>query len=279
MKEKESYKNKKKSLNTIRKTIEPHICDKLHKIGYFGEEIIVDSVKSIPFSEALYTIDKNKDKFFFSFNTLYSETKMKTDFFSKNYNHIIAKQLKTDCYKLYNIFDDHINSIGDIYLNDDNLLCVFKDYRKVDILYRSRKKLDNEYKITLELEENLEEEEIKQFVKQNKETRPKSLLDFVNNFKKIRDLNKCSYIHISSNNKDGIIGEISIKNGILEKYNINESFGNFNLSMVKNGSIINTEFARIDGINSKKEQILVENLPSDLYSTYKEGIQFVKKYK
>ena len=139
--------------------------------------------------------------------------------------------------------------------------------------------IDNEYKITLELEENLEEEEIKQFVKQNKETRPKSLLDFVNNFKKIRDLNRCSYIHISSNNKDGIIGEISIKNGILEKYNINESFGNFNLSMVKNGSIINTESARIDGINSKKEQILVENLPSDLYSTYKEGIQFVKKYK
>ncbi len=261
------------ALSGIRKTIEPYIHNKLHDIGCFGEEIVIDSINCPSFSKSLYTKDNNGDKFFFPMNTLYGETKMKTDFSSSYYSCVIAKQLKEGHYRLYNALDSEINSFGDIYVNSNNVLCIFKDTFRTEVLYRGREDSSVEYKITVESDECLEEDDLERLAALNNTKKPMSLHEYLNNYRLFRDINRCSYIHICSNNKNGTIGEISIKYGKLEKYNICESSENFKLGMtIKDSDVI------VDSTDGKSKKVDIENLPSSLQNAYHEGVQFLKKY-
>ena len=134
-------------LHGIRKVIVPYIYDGLRKEGHFNDDIIVDNVHYPNFAEALVAVDKNNNKFFFSLDTLYGETKLKTDFYSSKYSCMIAKEIDKGHYKLFNPLDD-IN--GDLYINNENILCVYKDYRKTDLVYCNRKKSNVEYSLTVE---------------------------------------------------------------------------------------------------------------------------------
>ena len=265
----------KEALGGIRKTVLPYIHNELHKIGRFNDKIKVYSIKKEPFVEALYALDKDNNKFFFPLNTLYGETKMMTDFSSSKYSCVIAKQLKDNHYKLYKALGKNAGEFGDIYLNDKNILCVFKDYRKTDILYRSREDLGIEYRITVELDESLDKDELELFTKHNEDNEPRTLLEFLDNFRLYKDIDSCSSIYISSNNKDGVIGEINIKYGLLDKYNISETEGNYNLDMEMTGNDINVSTTK----DEDHTKVVLDELPSNLKSTYNKGIKLIEEYK
>lgn len=262
------------ALNGIRKTIEPYIYDKLHMIGSFDENIIVDSISCQSFSKSLCTEDKNGNRFFFPMNTLYGETKMKTDFFSSNYSCVIAKKLEEGHYNLYNALDkNNISPFGEIYVKSNSVLCVFEDYRKTEVTYRSRKNSNLEYTITVENDECLEKDEFEKLAKLNDVKKPISLHSYLNNYRSFRDINRYSCINISSSNENGIVGEIRIRYGLLDKYDICESEENFRLDMtVKDANTI------VNTTDSNAKEVSIEELPHSLQSIYQEGIQFIKKY-
>jgi len=242
-------------------------------IGSFKKDIIVDSIDCKPFAESLYTEDRNGDKFFFPMGTLYGETKMKTDFSSSNYSCVIAKEQEEGCYNLYNALDNNMNPFAIIYVKDNSMLCVFEDYRKTETIYRSRENSNLEYKITVENDESLEEYEFRDLAILNNDKKPVALLEYLHNYRLFRDINRCSCISISSNNKDGIVGEIRIRQGLLDKYSICESIEDYSLDMsVKNSDVV------VNSADCQSKKVDIEELPKSLQNTYQEGIQIIKKY-
>lgn len=269
-------KNKEKiesALSGIRKTVVPYIYDKLHMIGNFSEDITVDSISCQSFSESLYTEDKDGNKFFFAMDTLYGETKMETDFSSSNYSCVIAKKIEDDHYSLYNVLDNDIIPFGTIYVKSNSMLCVFEDFRKAEVIYRSRENSNLEYKVTVENDECLEEYEFRDLAILNDDKKPVTLLEYLHNYMLFRDINRCSCIDILSNNKNGVVGEIRIRYGLLDEYNICESVEDYRLDMsVKNSDVV------VNSTNYQSKKVDIEELPQSLRNTYQEGIQIIKKY-
>ncbi len=248
----------------IRKFIVPYIYDRLCKEGCF-DNIIVDSVHYPNFAEALVTVDKDNKKFYFPLDTLYGETKLKTDFFSNKYSSIIAKEIDKGHYKLFNAFND---TSSDLYISDENILCVYKDNRKIDLIYCNRKKTNIEYSLTVENDE-LSDEEINDILKVNNKNVPNTFLDFVTNLRCVKDLNRYTTIYIDAKNDKGIIGNINVKYGVLTNYKINEKDKNYNLNITTDTVVATHDNSIIE----------LEKLPDSLQSVYSNSKQFLKSMK
>ncbi len=249
-------------LHGIRKVIVPYIYDGLRKEGHFNDDIIVDNVHYPNFAEALVAVDKNNNKFFFSLDTLYGETKLKTDFYSSKYSCMIAKEIDKGHYKLFNPLDD-IN--GDLYINNENILCVYKDYRKTDLVYCNRKKSNVEYSLTVENDE-LSDEEINEILNVNNKNNPTTLFDFITNLKYVKDLDRYTTIYIDAKSCKGTIGKINIKHGVLTDYDIKEQDKNYNLDITQDTVVATHNNSTIE----------VDKLPDNLQSIYKNSKQFLK---
>lgn len=240
----------------------------LHKIGDFCHGMTIEKIEE----GRIFLLDNSGEQIIFTLRQLSSKSIMETDFSHSRYRSFIAKKIDGNHYRLYDSLDDDFH--GDVYLNSKNILCVFTDYRKTEILYRNKTKMDIEYKITVEKDEILEPSEFEEFARDNEHDEPQSLHSFLKRFTRYRAINRCSSIYVSSRNKNKIIGEIMIKHGILEQYKIDESEIGYNLNMSKNGHDI-----IVSSTNTYDHQeVPIEDLPMNLQSSYQEGIKLLQKY-
>lgn len=268
--------------NGSRKIAGQYIYKMLKKIGDFRRTIKVEIEKNGDvdniFSETMCAIDKNNNKFFFSLSNLYVGPRHFLNFLGEEYNYVLAKQESEKHYKLYNSLGDETDSFAEIYKDGNNILYILNSYRLpvIKYVYINTKNNEIQYTVSVCREESLTEEEVKKLVKQNSINNPKSLLDYLDNFRNVKDINQFDYISISSEKNYEEVGKIDIKDGQITKFYLREEYGNLELNMNIDTDSKDKEL-KVESI--RKEKIEIDELTQNLQSTYKKGMELFKSIK
>lgn len=265
--------------NSSRKIAGQYIYKMLKKIGDFRRTIKVEIEKTGDedniFSETMCAIDKNNNKFFFSLNNLYAGPRHFLNFLGEEYNYVLAKEESEKHYKLYNSLGDETDSFAEIYKYGNNILYILNSYRLpvTKYVYINTKNNEVQYTVSVCREESLTEKEVRKLVKQNSINNPKSLLDYLDNFRNIKDINQFDYISISSEKNYEEVGKIDIKDGQITKFYLREKYNNLELNMNIDTDSKDKEL-KVESI--RKEKIEIDELTQNLQTTYKKGMELFK---
>lgn len=174
-----------------------------------------------------------------------------------------------------NSLGDETDSFAEIYKYGNNILYILSSYRLpvTKYVYINTKNNEVQYTVSVCREESLTEKEVRKLVKQNSINNPKSLLDYLDNFRNIKDINQFDYISISSEKNYEEVGKIDIKDGQITKFYLREKYNNLELNMNIDTDSKDKEL-KVESI--RKEKIEIDELTQNLQTTYKKGMELFK---